>query len=490
MTAEAKIPTLEQLLQAVPTVARAMTSSAPLVLRSGGAAVTPELRDQLLAKCATGEYVELDVDLLAYEQQAGVANRNFVRFRDGAMLALGRSGIGKPFLRDHAQGNSLARAGTIIESNGTKRGEGDYAINMTARLTAPWAVDMALRNLLSGVSIGWAPTGSVECSIHGSPVMTKCGCWPGDRMSELVDGAGNKKYTRDRSGSLVAEWIYTSADLVECSVCNVPAVPSAGIDGVRASLSAAGFDVDAIDKSTRPNDLPEPVLTPEKPAMADTTKIVILTEAQSALHAKLSADEQTAFLAKSSAERDALVAAALAADPIVYKTKGGVEIRKSHGDVALMLAKQGDATAEAMAVQAQLLAESQTAQANRVLAARAREEIGALGGTDEAKIAALRAIDSIADATQRAAVVEMLRGANAFALEAGKAKGGGAPPEPKADSPEAKIEALAVKIATEQKVPLATARALVFDTEEGAKLYRDLEIAKTAARANTLRPTA
>ena len=40
----------------------------------------------------------LEVDLLAYEQLPGKQNRNGVRFRDGAMTALGRSGTRTPYL--------------------------------------------------------------------------------------------------------------------------------------------------------------------------------------------------------------------------------------------------------------------------------------------------------------------------------------------------------------------------------------------------------
>jgi hypothetical protein len=54
--------------------------------------------------------------------------------------------------------------------------------------------------------------------------------------------------------------------------------------------------------------------------------------------------DQTAFLAKSEADQAAVVAAANATDPVVYKTAGGVEIRKSDGATAALLAKQLDET--------------------------------------------------------------------------------------------------------------------------------------------------
>lgn len=51
---------------------------------------------------------------------------------------------------------------------------------------------------------------------------------------------------------------------------------------------------------------------------------------------------QDAFLAKSAADQAAEVEAANATDPVVYKSAGGVEIRKSDGAVAALLAKQLD----------------------------------------------------------------------------------------------------------------------------------------------------
>lgn len=51
---------------------------------------------------------------------------------------------------------------------------------------------------------------------------------------------------------------------------------------------------------------------------------------------------QDAFLAKSADDQNADVAKANAVDPIVYTTKGGIEVRKSEGATVLALAKQND----------------------------------------------------------------------------------------------------------------------------------------------------
>lgn len=60
--------------------------------------------------------------------------------------------------------------------------------------------------------------------------------------------------------------------------------------------------------------------------------------------------EQDGFLAKSATEQADIVEKANAGDPVVYKTAGGVEIRKSDGAAAAMLAKQLDETNAELAV--------------------------------------------------------------------------------------------------------------------------------------------
>lgn len=59
---------------------------------------------------------------------------------------------------------------------------------------------------------------------------------------------------------------------------------------------------------------------------------------------------QTGFLALSEADQASTVEKANATDPVVYKTAGGVEIRKSDGATAALLAKQLDETSAEVAV--------------------------------------------------------------------------------------------------------------------------------------------
>jgi hypothetical protein len=209
-----------------------------LAMRSGGAEVTDERRDELLARAARNEHVELELDLLAFKQETGVQNRKFIRFRDESLMAMGRTGKGKPFLRDHAQDDVTARAGTILDSSTTKLGPGSYEIRQTVRLTAPWAVSLALRGLLDSVSIGWNPTGPIMCSACNAPIGASCYHYPGARLRMQDFGEQGKRLVRDPNGDVTVEWIFTSAELVETSAVSVPAVPGAEIETIRAALSA------------------------------------------------------------------------------------------------------------------------------------------------------------------------------------------------------------------------------------------------------------
>lgn len=222
-------PTTEQRAAALLAAGRIEQPMSLVNLAADGTSIniSDEDRDRLLAKCAANEYVKIIVEVLAYEHKANEPNRRNVRLRDGAVLSAAKTAIGRPFLRDHEQTDSLARGGTILESRGVRRGDNDYAITQRIELTAPWAVDLALRGLLTFVSIGLRATGPVLCSNCNTEVMTECWHFPGDEIGTEADGESD-----------TCEWIYTSAEITETSAVNVPAVPGAHIEGIRAALSA------------------------------------------------------------------------------------------------------------------------------------------------------------------------------------------------------------------------------------------------------------
>lgn len=203
-----------------------------LALRHNGVTLatgSPEAAE-LLARAVKREAVELELDLVAYEQKTGERNRNAVRFKDSKLRALGRTGRARPYMRDHKQGDVTARGGTIITSDTENPADGHFKIMQTVRLTEPGAVERALRGLMDSVSIGWNPTGPIECSACGKPVLVRGWCWhwPGDQIA--LNGGVDL---------VVVEWVYTDAELLETSEVSVPGVPTAGIEGIRAALSVA-----------------------------------------------------------------------------------------------------------------------------------------------------------------------------------------------------------------------------------------------------------
>lgn len=225
--------TVEQRAQAIAAASQAAAGGIA-ELRAGGKKLETADRDALLARAVAREAVELEIDLLAYEQgrrnASGerVRNRNGVRFRDGLMVRLGNTGVGRPFLRDHRQGDVTARGGTVIASKTSKLTEdGHYEIRQTVRLTEPSAVERALRGLMSTVSIGWNPTGPVLCTACGTEALAKCWHFPGDTATD------------DDGNEIEVEWEFTDAELVETSEVSVPGVPSAGIESIRAALAAS-----------------------------------------------------------------------------------------------------------------------------------------------------------------------------------------------------------------------------------------------------------
>lgn len=134
-------------------------------------------------------------------------------------------------------------------------------------------------------------------------------------------------------------------------------------------------------------------------------------------------DEREAFLSKSAADRAAIVKAHLEADPVVYTTTDGTTIRKSAGDLAVVLAKRGDAQAAQLEAQRVELAKAAAETERVTLEKRADADIPQFGGDLKVRAAIVKAIDGIADEALRTEAHKALRGANAALLDLTKARG-------------------------------------------------------------------
>ncbi|MDQ1446812.1 MAG: hypothetical protein QOI20_3276 [Acidimicrobiaceae bacterium] len=194
-----------------------------------------------------------------------------------------------------------------------------------------------------------------------------------------------------------------------------------------APMPAANSTTAPAAPSVNPTKPPERTMTTDADKIAALEKrntelakllalALTLPEAQRLHAATLPADEIEPFVGKSFTDREAIVKSKLEADPVVYKTVKGVEIRKSQGALMEQLARDNDANA----------AELEKSKATGLVAlykARAKTEIGHLAGDEDTKVAALKALDTIADEKVRDSVTAMLKGADAAMKSLGKPVG-------------------------------------------------------------------
>ena len=457
--------TAEQREKALLAAGFAGRDEAICELRFGGQKVTNELRDELLKKIANNEYVELELDVIAYEQKDGVDNRNYVRVADSAMAKLASTSIGKPFLRDHEQRNSMAVAGKIIAAKHTALSDGTNQIMQTVKLTAPWAVDLVLRQLMSTVSISWRATDKVMCSACKTPVFTDCYHWPGDRVKQTVV-EGKVYFVRNRKdGDITINWIYNGVEALETSPTPVPAVPTARIDGIRAAMGAD--DDEVLPDQPAPENTNMSELETLKAQLTRMTQISELSDSHKAYFRRLGSAEQDAFLAKSAADRTELL------KPI-YTAKNGNVFTAADDPKYIQLAKDMDE-------QQKRFDETLAAEKSKNLVARATTELAHLSGTVEQRAALLGAIESISDADTRtavlAAVKEYDQKASVNFQRTGKTGAG----SPVTLDVESKIEALVQKrmdASTDEELTYEQAYTQVMESKEGQALYAQMPTAR------------
>lgn len=213
-------------------------------------------------------------------------------------------------------------------------------------------------------------------------------------------------------------------------------------------------------KATEPT--PEERIADLEKRLAEQTALASMTDGERAHLATLKGADAEAFRAATPEQRAATVEAAKAADAVVYKAADGTVYRKSDDARVVELAKRSDTFA----------AEAAKAREEReleVLKARAGREIPHLPGSEDARVALLKAVDSIADEKLRGEVLASIKASDAGLGEAFKRAGvGGQPAE---DSPEAKLDALAKKHAQEKGMTFERAYAEVAKSAEGSALF-------------------
>lgn len=149
-----------------------------------------------------------------------------------------------------------------------------------------------------------------------------------------------------------------------------------------------------------------------------------MTPTQQDYVSKLSPDEVEPFFGKDAGERDSILKAVEAADPVVFTgEKTGISVRKSDGDLARKLAEKAELQAVALEKSAEQVTTEKSARELVELTKRANDTLGALAGTDAAHIDILRAVEGITDTAKRDAAIATLKSANAAMKSKATAKG-------------------------------------------------------------------
>ena len=199
----------------------------------------------------------------------------------------------------------------------------------------------------------------------------------------------------------------------------------------------------------------------------ETANTVIALKSEERTHFdSLDENAQKTFLAKSAdariSEIEAKARQAQDADPVVYTTIDGVEIRKSTGEAFIAMAKSNDIIRQENAA----LREQREQDA---LEKRAETELSHVPGDLSVRAAILKAIDGIADSEKKDAAMNSLKAQNEAMAKAFETHGHAGQPEP--GSAEDQLDRLAQDHAKEKGMSEATAYVEVLKSTEGKKLY-------------------
>lgn len=159
---------------------------------------------------------------------------------------------------------------------------------------------------------------------------------------------------------------------------------------------------------------------------------------------------RTAFLGKSAAERDAILADIAKGNAVVYKAKDGTEYRASDDPRTVALAKRLD---EQVETSARERAERFEADIRK----RAESELKHLPGDLNAKVALLKAAESIADEAQRKAAVAALHAQNEAMAKSMVTLGASGGQSGEGDSAQSELDNLAKARASKDGVDFYTA---------------------------------
>ncbi len=173
---------------------------------------------------------------------------------------------------------------------------------------------------------------------------------------------------------------------------------------------------------------------------------------------------QDKFLGQTTGERGKVVAKAAEADSVVFTSSDGTEFRKSDDPRLIKMAQDRDAD------RAELVAERAIAKAADLN--RRAADLKHLPGTQDAKVAILKAVDSLSG-EDKAKALELLNSQDANISKAFEVLGVSGGGEEANDTADSRLNALASRHAAAESIPFAKAYDAVLRTDEGAKLYNE-----------------
>lgn len=199
------------------------------------------------------------------------------------------------------------------------------------------------------------------------------------------------------------------------------------------------------------------------------SKVNTLSATEAEYFATLNGDaEREAFLAKSSDDRKAIVKNAKDANPVIYKDSSGNEYRKNDDPRLLKQAKDNDELRKQMG---EFIKAGRDAKYEK----RASAELGNLTGKMEAKVALLKAIDSIEDEEVKKEVNRIITSidkVSSMAFKTVGTTGGTSDPDDLSD-PETQLNKMAKDYAKVNKVTYEQAYDHVAQSVEGQQVYAE-----------------
>ncbi len=247
-------------------------------------------------------------------------------------------------------------------------------------------------------------------------------------------------------------------------------VPSMG-DGEEPSSTDPTMKSDHSGGDKNPELIPE-----EEPAMTKNTEPTVesltaelaraesfgkLNDVQKAHYATLDDAGKDSFLKMDDAAKAGVIAKAAEINPVVYTAADGTEFRKSDDPRMISMAKRAD---ESEKREREEIAKRETLEMTK----RANDELGALPGSVNSKVALLKAINGIKDEATVTEINQLLTAANNGLAKAFETSG---TTTPAVGSPEEKLNVLAKAHAEKKGIPFAKAYTEVLETDEGKALY-------------------